>query len=143
MLFRSMENSSLPSVMRSPFDALTNTSTRTDANATNGDNLGKKPPSRNGWYARMTPEKRAEYLEKQRERRKQKKAAKVSDNSTTCQESRQGWYAIMTEEERAEYLEKQRIYRQKKKMAAVSGSSENVEMPGQSSQRVSPGKDVF
>ena len=108
-----------------------------------GDKLGKKPPSRNGWYARMTPEKKAEYLEKQRAARQQKKAASVSEKSTTCRASGQGWYAKMTDEQRAEYLEKLRISRQKKKLAAVSGSSQNVEMPGQSSRRVSPGKDDF
>ena len=53
-----MANSGRPSATRSPFKDLTNTSTRANANASSTGNLGGKPPSRNGWYARMTDEKK-------------------------------------------------------------------------------------
>ena len=86
-----MANSDRPSATRSPFKDLTNTSTRANANASSTGNIGGKPPSRNGWYARMSDEKKADYLEKLRAARQQKKADLVSSKSTTREASGQGW----------------------------------------------------
>ena len=132
-----MDNSSLPSVSCSPFKDVTNTSTSTGETTTSTDNLRKKPPSRQGWYARMSDEKKAEYLERQRVARQQKKAAIVFENSAKHRSSGQGWYARLTDEKKAEYLEKQRISRQIKKIDALSM---NIQKSEPSSQRVSPGK---
>ena len=85
-----MENSSQPSVGRSQFKDITNTSID---NATSNVPLGTKPPSRPGRYARMSDEKKKEYLEKRHIGRQQKKAAAVSDNSGKPRSSSQGWYA--------------------------------------------------
>jgi hypothetical protein len=125
-----MDSSSSQSLGRSPFKDLTNTSTSAPANVTSND----KRPSRQGWYARLSDEKKAEYLEKQRKARQQKNAATVSENSTKPRSSGQGWYARLTDDKRAEYLEKLRISRQQKRMVALMKESEP------SSLTVSPGK---
>lgn len=41
----------------------------------------QKKPRGQGWYARMSEEKRAEYLHKQRQTRQQKRAAANSENN--------------------------------------------------------------
>ena len=128
-----MDSSVSQSLGRSPFKDLTNTSTSVPTNSTSND----KAPSRQGWYARLSADKKAEYLEKQRMARQQKKAASVSENSTKPQSTGQGYYARLTDEKKKEYLEKQRISRQKRKMAASMNQSEL------SSPRMSPGKMIM
>jgi hypothetical protein len=111
-----MDSSSSQSMSRTPFKDLTNTPRSSAVNATSND----KPPARQSWYARLPADKKAEYLEKQRMAKQQKKmAATISESSTKPQSNGQGWYARMTDEKKAEYLEKQRISRQQKKMAAL------------------------
>jgi hypothetical protein len=73
-----MDSSSSQSVRRSPFKHFLNTSISAAANDTSND----KPPICQGWYAWLSAEKKAEYLEKQRKARQQKNAATVSKNST-------------------------------------------------------------
>ena len=131
-----MENSSEPRVGRSPFKDITNTSTDIVANATINEPLAAKPPSRRGRYARMSDERKTEYLEKQCMARQQKKEAIVPDNSEKPQASGKGWYARLTDEKKAEYLEKLHISRKQKKVVALGG----VEEPDPSPQRVTPGK---
>ena len=104
---------------RSPFKELTNTSTNRAANGTSTDQTGNTAPSRPGRYARMSAEKKTEYLEKQKMARQQKKAAIVSNNSEKPQSSGQSWYARLTVEKKAKYLEKLSISRKQKKMAAL------------------------
>jgi hypothetical protein len=111
-----MDSSSSQSMGRTPFKDLTNTPTNSSVNATSND----KPPALQSWYARLPADKKAEYLEKQRMAKQQKKmAASISESSTKPRSNGQGWYARMTDEKKAEYLERQRISRQQKKMAAL------------------------
>ena len=132
-----MENSSQTRVWRSPFKDITNTSTDIVANATINEPVGAKPPSRPGRYARMSDERKNEYLQKQRMARQQKKEAIISDKSEKPQTSGKGWYARLTDEKKAEYLEKLCISRKQKKMATLGIG---IEEPDPSPQRMTPGK---
>jgi hypothetical protein len=58
---------------RSPFKDLTNTSIESNANTTS-----VQPDKKLRWYARLSDEKKAEYLQKRRVARQQTKAAKLS-----------------------------------------------------------------
>jgi hypothetical protein len=61
---------------RSPFKDLTNVTDNGPSKSTPPAPANKKAPSgKGGWYARLSDEKKAEYLNKLRESRRQKKAA--------------------------------------------------------------------
>jgi hypothetical protein len=77
---------------RTPFKDLTNTPTSSAVNASSND----KPPDRQNWYARLSADKRAEYLEKQRMSKQQKKmAATISESSTKPRSSGQGSFPFL------------------------------------------------
>jgi hypothetical protein len=57
-----MDSSSSQSLGRTPFKDLTNTPTSSTANAKSND----KPSAHQGWYARLSVDRKAEYLENQR-----------------------------------------------------------------------------
>ena len=68
----------------SPFKDLTNIPTDGDAAITCNQQGQQKKTNGQGWYARLTPEKKAEYLEKLRIVRQQKKAASMSTVKGIC-----------------------------------------------------------
>jgi hypothetical protein len=88
-----MDSSSSQSMGRTPFKDLTNTPTSSAVNATSND----KPSDRQSWYARLPADKKAEYLEKQRMPKQQKKmAATISESSTKLRSERPGGSHVIT-----------------------------------------------